>query len=110
MTIYEEIQAERVRQDEKWGQQNLPHVDPVLAQRGASHQRIAEEHEIPTADRAKFICQTAADRGQCSWTAIAVEELSEAVEAHNDPVALRGELIQLAAVVVQWVEAIDRAE
>lgn len=108
MSVYDEINAERGRQDRKWGEQNHPNVDPVLAARPATAQRIAEEHEIPTADRAKFLCRTAALRHQCSWTAIAVEELCEAVEVHDNPERLREELIQLAAVIVQWIQAIDR--
>src|SRR4051812_5124597 len=109
--VLSEVQAERARQDVKWGEQNHPDVDQVLMTRpgGCSPRRMAEEYEIPTAPRAKFTTDTAASRGECTWTAIAVEELAEAVEAFalGDTAAGRTELVQLAAVCVQWVQAID---
>lgn len=64
-------------------------------------------HEIPTEARAKFLCQTAEARGTCSFTAIVVEELAEAVAKYRDVEAMRVELVQLAACVVKWIEAID---
>lgn len=105
--IFAEIDAERRRQDVKWGPvRRQPDVDPVLAARGAPGQRICEEHEIPSEARAKFLCQNAERRGECSFTAIVVEELSEAVEKYSDIPAMRVELIQLAASVVKWIEAV----
>lgn len=41
------------------------------------------------------------------WLHILREEVAEAF-AETDPVALRGELVQVAAVAVAWAEAIDR--
>jgi hypothetical protein len=105
--IFHEIDAERSRQDAKWGPvRRQPHVDPVLAARGADHFRICQEHEIPNVHRAKFLCQEAERRGECSFTAIAVEELCEAVEKHDDEAAMRVELVQLAAVIVKWIESL----
>jgi hypothetical protein len=108
----EDAGIERLRQDKKWGEQNHPDVDPVLTGRkgGCDAQRMAEEYEMPTANRAKFMCQIAAHRKQCTWAHIALEELAEAVAAATDEgeIALRAEVIQLAAVCVQWAEAIDR--
>jgi hypothetical protein len=104
-TVFDEIQAERARQDAKWGQQDHPSIPPILADRHPT--RWCEEYEIPTEERAKFMCQTAAKRGECTFTHIAVEELSEAVECKDDA-ERRGELVQLAAVIVQWIQAIDR--
>jgi len=49
----------------------------------------------------------AAAFGRVSWADILLEEVFEAL-AEDDPAALRVELIQVAAVAVQWVEAIDR--
>lgn len=109
--VFGDISAERERQDAKWGPvRKQPNVQPVLAARGADHQRIAEHHEIPTADRAKQLCRMAAERGECSFTDIVVEELCEAVEVHDDPVRLREELVQTAASVVKWIEALDLPE
>lgn len=106
------VSAERDRQDRKWGVQDHPDLDPVLVGRpgGATPQRHAECLEIPTAGRAKFLCGTAADRGEVTWAAILTEELCEAVEAAalGDREALRSELMQVAAVAVAWMEALDR--
>lgn len=104
--------AERVRQNAKWGEQNHPDADPVLLNRegGVTPKRLAEHHEIATGHRARFLCQTAADRGQANFMAILVEEVGEACDeiAKGDTAALREELVQIAAVAVQWVEAIER--
>lgn len=110
--VLHEVRCERDRQNAKWGEQNHPDVDQVLMNRpgGCSPQRMAEEYEIPNATRAKFITDVRAARGECTWAAIAVEELAEAVEAAalGDTAALRTELVQVAAVAVQWIQAIDR--
>ena len=47
--------------------------------------------------------------GEGTWADILREEYFEAL-AETDPARLRVELIQVAAVAVAWVEAIDRAE
>lgn len=115
--IFDEIDEERIRQDTKWGELNHPDVDTVLTDRdgGCTTQRMAEEYGIPTATCARANCDGEAKLGRCTWAHIAVEELAEAVEAATDaqqgraPVAsLRKELVQLTAVLVAWVEAIDR--
>lgn len=116
-SILDEIDAERVRQDAKWGEQSHPDVDRVLTDRsgGCSVLRMAEEYGIPHPTRAKAECDGAARIGQCTWTHILVEEIAEAVEAatlaqlgKGPLAALRRELVQVAAVAVSWIEAIDR--
>lgn len=110
----DDVVAERERQDAKWGEQNHPSVDPVLTRRsgGCTPQRMAEEYEIPSATRAKWLCGIRHKRGDGTWADIVVEELAEAVEAaveYGDAsVELRVELVQTAAVIVAWIEAIDR--
>ena len=63
------------------------------------------------ADAAKKRCRLASRNeggdGTVSWEQILTEEWAEAL-AESDPDALRSELIQVAAVAVKWVEAIDR--
>ena len=112
MSIYDEIQAERVRQDAKWGEQNHPSADRVLIERkgGCSPERMCENYELPNEARAKWLCQEHERRGDISWPHIAVEEMSEAVAAFADgsEIAGRVELVQLAAVIVGWIECIDR--
>lgn len=104
-----DVIRERQAQESKWGQQNHPWLDPVLLNRngGASPQRLAEEYEIPTESRAKFLCENAFKIGIGSYAHILVEEVAEAV-AEQDEAKARIELIQVAAVAVAAVEAIDR--
>jgi hypothetical protein len=89
--ICNEVIDERVAQDAKWGIQN---------------------HANGTGNRfftwlmnwAKRRC----DRGNpVKWEKILTEEVCESY-AESDPVRLREELIQSAAVIVNWVGAIDR--
>ncbi len=107
--IFEQIKAERKRQDAKWGVQNLPSVCKILTDRvgGCSPVRMCEEYEIPTESRAKQLCDTATRRGELTHAHIVLEELSESVSCLNDA-DRRVELIQLAATIVKWIENIDR--
>lgn len=105
-----EVVVERERQINKWGHGVPPDLNPILTNRegGADPQRHAEELEIPTGPRAKFICKNAAANGQDNFGAILVEEVAEAIEAAamaNDD-DLYKELIQVAAVAVKWAEAV----
>jgi hypothetical protein len=112
--VMNDVRLEREAQDAKWGQQNHPDVDPVLTNRvgGCSPTRMAEEYEMPTANRARFLCKLDSARGHDSWARIALEEFAEAVEAFTlgDTSHGRVELIQTAAVLHAWVEAIDRRQ
>lgn len=125
IAVISDVLAERLRQDLKWGEQNHPNVDPALIEYQASLSRVAEDYEIPTADRAKALCQLAASGRGCTWAHILIEEVAEAIEAaaihdkavHADAVlapglrmALRDELIQVAAVAVQWAEKLGGAK
>lgn len=104
-----EVAMERMRQDEKWGEQNHPDDLTDAWWYGREHHAArTDAFEIPSAVRAKFLCKTDADRGHLSWPRILVEEVAEAVEVVHDPVKLRAELVQVAAVAVAWIEAIDR--
>lgn len=107
-----EVAQERAAQDAKWGEQNHPDVDVVIAGLPASQapRYAAQFYRVPTAAAAKSETDAAARAGACSWAHIAVEELAEALEAAalGDLRALRAEALHLAAVCVQWVQAIDR--
>lgn len=92
-----DVFAERRRQEEKWGEQNHPSVHPAI---GTSYQ-------IATESEAKHACACRARDGLLSWADIAIEELAEAIDAPGDATR-RDELIQLAAVIVAWIENIDR--
>ena len=52
-------------------------------------------------------CEDAMKAGELTYGHILQEEYMEAL-AERDPAAIRRELIQVAAVAVAWVEAIDR--
>lgn len=92
--VFDDVRAERARQDAQWGEQNHPDGTG-----GELHQILARQ--------ARGSCQRAADRGEVTWRHIAKEEDYEAY-AETDPEKLRAELIQSIAVRVAWVEAIDR--
>jgi hypothetical protein len=91
--ILDEISAERLRQTALWGDQSgLPD--------GTS------EWNRSFAEYCRVECESATKDGSLTFTHILLEEFWE-VLAETDPAKLRAELVQLAAVAVQWVEAID---
>lgn len=94
LRVLSEVRGERARQDEKWGEQN--HPDGT----GSDLQRYLAEKD-------RDYCQRAFEVGLGTWRDVLEEEVSEAF-AESDPDALRAELLQVAAVAVAWVEAIDR--
>ena len=99
-----EVLAKRSAQDEKWGQQDLS----VVTWQGRRSMAYAEAVSEMLWDQ--DFCDEAASEGVASWFLIARKELQEALEAatRGDRDATRAELIQLAAVAVAAVEAIDR--
>lgn len=88
-----ELEAERLRQDRKWGEQNHPDGTDAVYVPYCGVQRSQTE--------ARFAA------GIGTWRDILAEEYAE-VCAETNPERLREELIQVAAVAVAWVEAIDR--
>lgn len=103
------IVAERGRQDAKWGEQNHPDGtgDDELLLRGRS---LAAPVTMGTlAYVARATTDAAAKTGTVTWADILLEEVGEAF-AESNPAKLRAELVQVAAVAAQWVEAIDRRE
>ena len=93
--VLRDVEDERSYQNEKWGQQSHPD--------GTG--RPGDEFE---AANAKLICGQNLPH-QDNWRDILNEEVWEAF-AETDPVRLREELVQVAAVAVAWIEAIDRRE
>lgn len=110
MQIFYEIEGERGNQDKKWGQQDHPSLDRVLLDRPGScnPERMAEHYEIPSENRGKFLCDNSFHWKQGTYAHILIEELCEVVACLDDEVAMREELVQLAAVAVAWIECIDR--
>lgn len=92
--VLSDVHGEREAQDDKWGQQNHPD--------GTGSRDYAG-----MADEARTACDAKHKSGRGTWADILKEEFYEAL-AESDPDKLRAELIQVAAVAVSWVEAIDR--
>jgi hypothetical protein len=90
-----EVQHEREAQDEKWGPQNHPSFGPLAP-------------VVIGADTARALCETNHQYGIGSFADILLEEVAEAFEERTDEAKLREELVQVAAVAVNWIEAIDR--
>jgi hypothetical protein len=91
--VLDEVAEERARQHAKWGEQNLPN--------GTGREWAADAQE------AREECDRAFSRGFGEWAHVLKEEVYEAF-AEDVPERLRAELIQVAAVAVAWVEALDR--
>lgn len=100
--VLAEIYTERLKQDEKWGEQNHPDGTGPDVPMPSTWLNMRE-----MAERAREACQIKAGRGDVTWLDILREEVFEAF-AEADPAKLRAELVQVAAVAVNWVEAIDR--
>lgn len=92
--VLSEVSAERRRQDAKWGPQNHPDGTGGPLTRSDANQ-------------ARRACQQAAADNATTWAHILTEEVCEAL-AETDPSQLRTELVQIAAVAVAWIQAIDR--
>ena len=108
-----EVGAERRRQDEKWGEQNHPNgTGPAVrvlevVDMFAVEDFLDKSTAAELAEAAKQATDSSAKKHEVTWLDILLEEVFEAF-AEQDPVKLRTELIQVAAVAQQWVEAIDR--
>lgn len=90
----EAIDAERIRQIAKFGDQR--HPDGT----GSTEQ----QKYVETARR---WCQDAFGSGYGTWADILDEEVAEA-KAERDPAKLRAELLQVAAVCAAWIYDIDQ--
>lgn len=87
----------------------------ITAEREAQHTLWGVQHHIPDgtgpqwtslADQARRECEHASKTGRLSWRHLLVEEVAEAL-AEDEPARLRRELVQVAAVAVQWIQALD---
>jgi len=88
------VGAERVRQRVRWGENDWPDGTGTAT----DHAALIDARD----DYARTF-----NEGSGSWRAILAEEVAEAF-AESAPESLRAELVQVAAVAVQWIEAIDR--
>lgn len=92
-----DVRRERNRQDKKWGPQNYEDF---------SSRQFDARTVVPGATWIKNLVALCAEAGDLTWAAVLLEEVAEAFEAKDDR-DLRAELVQVAAVAVAWIEAID---
>ena len=103
--VLTEVAAERARQDTRWGEQN--HPDGTGIHEATVCLGSIVRPGFTPAEGAKRANHDAVARCRLTWALILLEEVCEALE-ERDPARLREELLQVAAVAVNWVEAIDR--
>lgn len=102
--VLADVASERIRQFERWGEQDHPSIAPVLVN---DPDVRAEFYGILTESHAKRQCERRFAAGGGSFADIAIEEVAEAIAALDDD-AREVELIQCAAVFVAWAETIRR--
>lgn len=91
--VLTEVAAECAAQDEDWGVRDLP---------DGTGEEWRHQAETARRDRAD-----AAAEGGPAWRHVLLEAVFEAL-SERDPQRLRAGLIQVAAVVVQWAQALER--
>lgn len=101
--VLAEVLDERRRQKAIWGEQNHPDGTGPEVQWMSAHDASAKEAR----EQLRARCQRRFSEGRGTWLDILLEEMAETF-AERDPLAIRAELIQVAAVAVAWAEAIDR--
>lgn len=89
----EKVDEERQRQLKLWGPQPLP-------------DGTGSEDQRDEANMARWVCESAFTDGEGTHAHVLLEEVYE-VLAESDPVKLREELVQVAAVCAKWIADID---
>jgi hypothetical protein len=108
--VLADIREERLRQEEKWGQQN--HGMYSRHERGTAHGEVyvnekMAQHFGVIADETKQDNDMFVASGVLGWDSILMEEVYEAL-AELDPEKLYDELIQVAAVAAAAAESVKR--
>jgi len=93
--IFAEIEQERKRQEEKWGEQNHPMLNEKLYSPNDCLESLSHFRSYNDYGEHK------------NWFAILMEEIYEAFSETNTE-RQRKELVQTAAVLVQMIECLDR--
>lgn len=103
--VLSDITSERRRQVAKWGVQHRPEFKPLTSLVDAQVRELT----------AKALCDYFEKKGPllgytggATWEHILDEEYAEAL-AETDPIKRRKELVECAAVIVAWIEDLDRA-
>lgn len=93
--ITHEVIAEIRQAEEKHGAQlDLPMFHP-------------NGHAIMEGSLAKHYTDMRSRAGEVSWADILLEEVAESFDERDDTTKLRAELIQVAAMAVAWIRALD---
>lgn len=98
--VLREVAKERAEQDHQWGEQNHPMIGGMFPQAYRSNYALE-------ARRWKDVNDYRVEKESLGFDGILLEEVFEALE-EVDPVKQRAELVQVAAVAVGMVEALDR--
>jgi hypothetical protein len=101
-SVLEEVANERLRQDEKWGQQDHPWVED---DEGDLFDLYFNHWN--SVDHIQQWVDWCGREGDSTYAQILLEEFAEAV-VETDPARARAELVQVAAVAVAAIESIDR--
>lgn len=88
--IFDAVQDERDRQDQKWGAQHWPDGTGRI-------------HDEALALSAQYVCDVHTRAGTVTWRDILWEEIHEAF-AETEWSKLREELVQSMAVIAAWIE------
>lgn len=99
--VLREIGDERGRQDEKFGP-----IQDIPDGTGAGRMAYMQQDDAEALSVARHMNDLHAGN-YATWESVLREEFLEAM-TEDDPVKLRTELVQVAAVAVKWVEHIDR--
>lgn len=94
------VRAERLRQMVLWG--HVVHPDGC----GREDLHAANMH-IPSLQMMRRLWERESRRGGITFAWILLGEVVEAL-TEEDPARLREELVQVAAVAVRWIEALDQ--
>lgn len=103
--IMDQVRQELAVIRERWGEQNHPDRAPQGRLVSAAEDFMRQEE----ANAARTRCEKANDQKRPGWDLIFLEEVREAL-AETHPDKLRAELVQVAAVAVQWIDCINRRQ
>ncbi len=92
LKVLDEVLAERERQERLFPNQHIPDG--------------TGEHYADDATLFRLACEDATEVGDVTWADVLLEEVFEAAE-EADPVRLRAELVQVAAVAARWIQDLD---
>lgn len=98
--IYKAIEAERIRQDGKWGVQNWKFIDYNI-------ENTNVYYGIPKEEDAKKTCDIRMKANAATWTDIILEEFCEVINAKTIE-EKKLEIVQLLAVGVAALESLSR--